>query len=588
MGGIAGGDIGEGSVREMLASVDGLADESVWLRSDRSGGIGVSFPTVDPNGVATWEDGQRSGIVYGAITNLPELGLSHGDVFERLLDRPIDTATALEGGFLVVCRDRSENKYVLITDKLGSRLAFYTTSGGFRFATSVSAVLNGTERETLDLESVSNMLLMGHLWGDRTLIKEITAMRPAHVLEVSNESVSTRRYWRPDYGEHDPGEAYLSELVRRYRRAVDRGRNTLSGEVGLWLSGGLDSRSTAAALVGRDRDADISAYTYDANPPLGINPRLAEEVASRLGIDHWDVPLAADTFGDAFDRAIDTVDGMVAWHTIQNLSATYEVDDRPSVMIEGMQGELLGDHLLRPHLERYASAVESQVASEASVTTDAVDRLLAPDVDPLAVVREEARKSPEPTADGKIKDIHFQNYYSRKTLASNRILRDRFGERTLHADGDYLEWCARLPREYRKGAVSWGNTDIPYGTTRAKLELVRRLSPELADVTYERTRVKPSRPYHAHVLGFFSAVAIERFLSRPTYGAGQLADFWIRDRDSKIHDIVSGLVDDARDRPLFSGDTVLDAYESHMDGSNNAGTISRITTLEYWLQEHFD
>jgi asparagine synthase (glutamine-hydrolysing) len=590
MSGITGGNVSDESVREMTDTVVGLEEESTWISTDTTGGLGVSYPSRDPGGVATWEDGSKAGIVYGAVTNLSELGISYEDVFERLLERPAETATALEGGFLAACRDRSEDRYVLAADKLGSRAAFYSTEGPFRFGTSVSAILDQMRDPTLDLEGVSNMILMGHLWGSCTLVDEITAVRPAHVVEVSDGTITTERYWRPDYREADPGPDYTTELVERYRRAVRRGRQTFSGEVGIWLSGGLDSRSTSAALMEGDGmgDATLNAYTYDANSPLGINPQLAEEVAGKLGIGFREVSLDAETFGDVFERAIETVDGMIAWNTLCNISATYGVDDRPSIMIEGMQGELLGDHLLRSHLEDYSSAVESQFASEASVPTEAVTRILQPDVDPLTTFRDEAERSPEYTTPSKIKDIHFQNYYSRKTLASNRIIRDRFGERTLHADGEYLEWCAKLPRTHRKGSVPWGNTDIPYGTTRAKLELMRRLSPTLSDITYERTRMKPSLPYPVHVLGFFSSVTLERLLSRPTYGGGQLADFWVRDRGSPMHGIVSNLIEDARDRPLFDGDAVVEVYDAHMDGDNNIPMLSRITTLEYWLQEHLD
>jgi hypothetical protein len=48
------------------------------------------------------------------------------------------------------------------------------------------------------------------------------------------------------------------------------------------------------------------------------------------------------------------------------------------------------------------------------------------------------------------------------------------------------------------------------------------------------------------------------------------------------------LLDDARRRELFDADAVSEVYADHMNGANNAGLIARITTLEYWLQEHVD
>lgn len=47
---------------------------------------------------------------------------------------------------------------------------------------------------------------------------------------------------------------------------------------------------------------------------------------------------------------------------------------------------------------------------------------------------------------------------------------------------------------------------IPYGTSRTKLGLLRRIAPGLTDITYERTKVKPSRPYPIHIVGFLGNV----------------------------------------------------------------------------------
>jgi asparagine synthase (glutamine-hydrolysing) len=595
---VVGGDSPLGLPQEAPTHDWEAVEATRWQFDCNGSSVALSCAPSDPNGWHTWEDGTRTGVVAGAVTNLDELGVSYPDVFGRLLDGDRELPAAIEGSFLVVCYDGTANRWVIATDKLGARPCFYTRDGRFRFADSLAPLVAGHPDPTVDRQAVSDMLLMGHLWGDRTLVEEVKAMRPATVLEVENGDVSTHRYWRPTYEEADPGEAYLSELARRYRQAVERSAGTLPREAGLWLSGGLDSRTTAAALcdvVGESGEFErLRMYTYDANPPTNDNPRIASRVAERLGLDHHLVPLTAERFAPVIERVIEATDGMIQWNTLVNLSATHNVEGPPPVMLEGMQGELVGDHPFRYHLDG-RSAVESQYASEASATPETVSSLLVPDVDPLGTFREEAGRSPESTNRRRVLDAHFQNYYSRNTLFSNKLMRDRVGSRVVQADGEYLDWCARLPRSHRKGTFPLSHRlvqadagGVPYGTSRAKLELCRRIAPETTDVTYERTKVSPGRAYPFHVAGFVGNVVVNRLRGKATYGSGSLADFWIRDRETGVHGFVAGRIDDACDRPLFDGDAVRAAYESHMDGANKAALLARITTLEQWFQTHLD
>lgn len=591
MSGVVGGEFDSTVVREMVEGIAGPGDDEREIYGSDGVSIGVTRPAVDKRGVSCWSDANRAGVVYGVITNLGELSASLSDVFESLFEDPTGTLADLEGGFLVAGYDSSADRQLVATDKLGARECYVTESGGFAFSTDLAALVSQLDDVAVDRQAVNDMLLVGHMWGNRTLVEGVRTVRPATVVEVTDGDRSAERYWKPSYEQADPGDEYLSELVRRYRQAVERTSRTFPAEAGLWLSGGLDSRTTAAALLETIPSVEfesLDAYTYDANPPTNDNPRLARKIAEILDIGFTEVPLTAETFGDCFEAVIESVDGMIQWNTVVNLSTTFAMDSRPPVMIEGMQGELVGDHLLRPHVQNVASPVESQFKSEAAANPETVAELLTADVDPLLTFREEVEATGESEPRKQILDIHFRNYYSRKTLASNRIMRNFVGTRTPHADGDYLEWCSRLPSRYRKGAFPFTDGKVPYETTRAKLALCRRVAPELSNVTYERTKVRPSLPYPLHVLGFVTNVAVGRLRSEPTYGSGQLSDFWIRDESTRLHDRVVTLLDDARRRELFDADAVSEVYTDHMSGTNNAGLIARITTLEHWLQEHVD
>lgn len=598
MSGIVGGDLRDVSLKQFLGEIKKDQAEPAWLFEYGTNGLGLVRNPDDLRGAQTWEQNGRAGVIHGAVTNLSELGWEPGKMFEQLLDNPAETAAALEGGFLIVCYDGQADRYLLITDKLGARPCYVTRGDPFRFATAVAPLVSRLDEPTADYQAVSDMLLMGHLWGERTLASEIRTIRPSTVLEVTPDGRETTRYWKPDYTEAKPGPEYVAGLVERYRKAAERATRTLPPEAGIWLSGGLDSRTTAAALLehtSSDGFESLIGYTYDANPPTNDNTEIAEEITNQLGIEHVKVPLHPEAFAPVFDRVIEATDGMIKWNTLVNLSATHNIERLPPVMLEGMQGELVGDHPFRYHLDESRSVVQSQHDSEAGSSTEKVQALLNPDVDPHKTFKMEANRSPESTHRGKVLDIHFQNYYARNVLLSDRVARDRVGTRTAQADGEYLNWCASLPQFYRKGTFPLSERfidadagGVPYGTSRAKLELCRRIAPALADVTYERTKVKPSRPYHLHAPGFVTNVIVNRLRGEPTYGQGSLSDFWVRDADTDLHKRVVSLLDAARDRPLFDDDVIQETYDRHMDGANNVSLLGKITTVEYWLQHHID
>jgi asparagine synthase (glutamine-hydrolysing) len=586
MSGIAGGSVDTDTLRRMTEQVSNEREETAQYKQSGMG-VGISWYPTDPGAATAWEGDSRAGVISGAITNSDEVNWSTEELFRRLFDRPERTAANLEGDFLIACIDRTDDRQMLVQNKLGARPCYYTTEGQFTYATSLDALLPTLPDPQFNKQAISDMLLMGHMWGDKTLLSGVRTLRPATVMEVVDGAVSTSRYWEPSYKQMEPGEGYLRELVNRYRTAVRRTQSTLPNEAGIWLSGGLDSRTTAGAFV-QESLTPLRAYTYDANPPTNDNPKIAAQVARALEIGFEYVPLTEKLFDRQFEEVIDATDGMIRWNTALNLAATYGQRNPPPVMMEGIQGELLGDHLLRPHLSSVSSAVESQYQSEAGQDLSWVQSVLSYDIDPLASFKKEARRSTRSNRRERILDIHFQNYYARKTLASNAIMRSRLSTRAPHVDGEFLEWCSRLPYKYRKGAFPYTNGKVPYETTPAKLELIRRIDPTLAGITYERTKVKPSWPYRLHIAGFVFNVLEGRLRNTATYGGGQLADFWIRDEATNLHTRIAELVEAARDREIFNGDAIQEVYADHLAGANNGGMLAQVTTLEHWLQTRLD
>lgn len=544
----------------------------------------------DPGGWTTWADGRSAGVLHGAVSNQDDLSLSTDELFQRLLDEPGDVLAELAGPFAVAAYDADADRFVLATDKIGSRPLYYLDDDGLLVGSSLKPLLTGLDDPDIDERGVSDLLLMGYLWGDKTLVEGVRRVPPSTVLVHEDGETTVERYWWPSFDPARPGSDYLDALVTKYRGAVDQMRRTIDDTVGLWLSGGLDSRAMASGLNWSLDDGSfdgVRAYTYDSNPPGAGNPALAGRIADTLGFELEQVNVGPDDFTAVLDQVVGHTDGMVRWTSAMNIAATFQLDgSRPGVMLEACgQGELLGERVWRPHLDQ--PPVQSMYLTEADTDADTVRRVLGGAVDPLATYRDEVRRSDEDRALHQVMDAHFRNHYSRGHFMSNEVARSQSGLRTPFSSGEFIEHVARLPVAYHLGTVPFTGWKVPAGTTRPKLHLVRALDPRLADIPYERSRVPPSRSQRAHVAGYLATKSSN--VVRERLGVGPESESqWMRTHDP-LQSYLDELLDAAADRPHFDGDTVRELQHEHMNGeADHYGAIASITTVELWQRQFLD
>jgi asparagine synthase (glutamine-hydrolysing) len=565
-----------------------------WYETERfeNGGCGlglVHHGETDALGSASWEGSDCAGVVHGALVGREHVDT--GDFIKRVLDAPRETLRDVDGAFVVACVDFTENRFVLATDKLGTRPCYYAAEDGLVFGSSVAAVLSQFDDPQVNEQGVSDLLLMGSMWGEKTLIDGVHALAPASVLDYDDGEMTIERYWQPDF-EAAPTDGYIDDMISVYRRAMADAATTMDGNVGIWLSGGLDSRTLAAELAEyRDAFDSLTAYTYDANPRGGGNPELAGEIASCLGIDIETVELTPDRFLPVMDDAINRTDGMVGWATLLPLSATYNLPDADiDIMLEGAgQGGLMGHHLRRRHLQNCDSAVDSMYQSEAAVDRSTVRSLLASDIDPLDSFRAVVERSDETRQKHVILDAHFANHYGRGEYASTRLAQTKTGVRAPITHGALVKHAARLPTAYRMGTVPLTGGYVPHGVTKPKLALTRAIGDGMASVRYERTGVAPKRSYPLHVAGFIATTSLGRLQSATTYGGQRQPDVWYREHDG-LREHLDDLLAGACDRPFLNGSEIRRLRREHLAGEGNhmTGILSSVTTLESWLRQRVD
>jgi len=167
-----------------------------------------------------------------------------------------DCLARLQGMYAFAVWDGGRGRLFCARDRLGIKPLYYgTPSGVFAFASEMKALLAYPELDpALDDEAVIGFLLHANCdYGERTLLRTVKALPPAHCLTVDPASgrIDIRRYWHldPETTNGVPDRERLDGLGTLLERTV---RSHLLSDVraGSCLSGGIDS-STVVSLMGK-------------------------------------------------------------------------------------------------------------------------------------------------------------------------------------------------------------------------------------------------------------------------------------------------------------------------------------------------
>ncbi|SDM61533.1 asparagine synthase (glutamine-hydrolysing) [Halogranum gelatinilyticum] len=540
----------------------------------------------DPTGHTIVDDGSVAGVVYGVVSNkdidfTPEL-------VRRILDTPDDVLPQLNGPFSMACIDTASGRIVIATDKTATRPMYYTADDPFTFGSELSAVVRAVDNPTLDEQAVSDMLLMAHVWGDKTLVREVKSLRPGCYVLYQDGHWEERRYWSFPFGTYR-GLDFVGDFANAYDDAVGDIARSIEGPTGLWLSGGLDSRMLAASL--HTAGKPFKTYTY--NRPLGsdfgpfrTDVDIASEVSEALGVEHKVFSHTPDVVADRIGELVDISDGLVGWNTMVNLSAVFDVDPTDvGVMCEGSGSAILcGEHVWSTRLGGTAYPGDVLYDMHALWDGKLVTDVLASNIEPKDTFIDEVRASPFTGRDAQILGITHANYTPRKHFLSNKIARARVGTREQLPNNRLLELAGQLPVEYRTEPFLHRRMPIPHVPSPMKLKLMRALDRDgrLSHIPYEGTQLPTSSPYLAHGVGFVAKNVVQRGLSSSDIGN------WYRENDA-----FQGYLDDvlrsAASRDVFDADALTTLRAEHMaKKADRLGFLAQVTTVELFMQQVLD
>ncbi len=205
----------------------------------------------------------------------------------------IDCLKWINGHFCAAIYDFVEEKLYLISDRMGTRPHYYAnTSDGFIFAPEVKAILKSEINKELDYLALSEMFNFGHLFGNKTLFKEISQLPPASYLLLCKESQSIHKYWDfPEYADAYkkiwPSKSSIKqttdEFINIFTNSMRRNFAKNKNKILISLSGGLDSRYVAAYA----KQFEVKPLVSFTMGPKGSEDQMYSKlVTEKIGMQH--------------------------------------------------------------------------------------------------------------------------------------------------------------------------------------------------------------------------------------------------------------------------------------------------------------
>lgn len=340
-----------------VLSVQGVGFHRCQWTDGRFGAVNLLKPEIDDleqpaqlsGGQLMFLDGQLYNIAELSRGSSPPVSDAGGPVaqcLELFARDPITTARRLNGTFNLAYYDPQRETLQLVSDRLGSRPLYYQVRHGtLYFALEQKAILAAHDGEpSLDELAVFQLAAFGHQLGDRTIFAGISVLPPASILTASPRGVTITGYWRAAY-RHDREVVHdaSAEFAQRFIAATQRRTLHWRAPLGIFLSGGLDSRCVAGALA--KTEVPVAAFTFgtESNPDV----RFARQIANRLRFPHHTYTHHGRDFTATLPRVVWRTEGTLSFS--ECLSIEFHRNIRPvaRLIFNGHLGDVLtGGHLL--------------------------------------------------------------------------------------------------------------------------------------------------------------------------------------------------------------------------------------------------
>ncbi len=290
----------------MLGAIDYRGDTSARERA-AGATLGYRFWRGRPGKSPGIErDGAR--ICACAGTFAPAVESPARAILARTAGQP-DAWRDADGAFAFAVYDEEREELVLGRDPFGVRSLYYAEHGGrCYFATELKQLLAIPELPVeIDHAAIHKYLTFSFVPGEAVPVRGVRRVLPGHVVRYRRGAMASEPYFRLAESIDDELReiAAAARCVRRLGKEAVARRLNGEPEVGLFLSGGLDSSAVAVWL--KDAGAKVRAFSLDFGE-RSVEREQAIEVGKALDLPVELVPVGGADIAGVFWEVVRKLD----------------------------------------------------------------------------------------------------------------------------------------------------------------------------------------------------------------------------------------------------------------------------------------
>jgi asparagine synthase (glutamine-hydrolysing) len=512
----------------------------------------------------------------------------------------------LNGNFSLALWDSRRERLIVANDRYGLRPLYHGQVGDIHmWASSPKAILAHPAfcRPNINLAALADLLSMGALQGNDTIIEGIDEVPPASLVicqrtdgaRVSQTpyQIHRRQYWDLAFQENEtgiPADDYVVELVRLLRQAAERCQ--AGGlKTGLLLSGGHDSRVVLSVL---HKDA-LEAFTFGV--PYCDDIRFAQQAAQASQVPYTALEIKPDYLKTFALTGIQRTEDLISCNMFHGISVYDQVASHVNVLVTGSAGEDIFGHFMRdPDSEFWGAGFSVDRYYDAKkIMTDAdLERLIQPAYGRTmkGLARERFHRDFERYSSRYT--THIIDYWSIKQQQRrlyNRLsslFPDNLEFRPLFYDNDLIDFVQTVPHSMRWGEGSIYSRVLPsIAPELAQLPFTTTLGLSLEADRLQITRWKESRSrwkrWHRKL------DRLTRGLLPPARAPSFYAPYsaWFR---NELRDWAESILLDTRtlDRGYWNVATVKQMVQNHAQGRPMTKQLAALLSFELWHRVYLD
>ena len=199
--------------------------------------------------------------------------------------------STLRGMFSISLWDSKKGLLLLGRDRLGIKPLYYSkVDGSLIFASEIKSILKQLgHTPPINWEAFESLLTLRYIPSPNTMFKGISKLPPGTMLSYHNGISEVIRYWDiPTDSIEDSGKEEILENIYELFDDAVAVRLMADVEVGVYLSGGVDSASILSAMT-RHSDSSVNTFSAGFEDAAYDESLLAASTADLFSAEHHTV-----------------------------------------------------------------------------------------------------------------------------------------------------------------------------------------------------------------------------------------------------------------------------------------------------------